>query len=89
MRIFRSPVLSTFHKVPLAQAAGLLTALRMGGVFGSGRLVARSAWLLAASIGQDLRASGKTAPALAWCLAHGTGAVVLAGAFVAWSHVVR
>ena len=42
--------------VPLAQAAGLLTALRVAGPLDATRLVLRSSWLLLASLGNKMRA---------------------------------
>eukprot|EP00565_Helicotheca_tamesis_P004048 CAMPEP_0185733370 /NCGR_PEP_ID=MMETSP1171-20130828/19297_1 /TAXON_ID=374046 /ORGANISM="Helicotheca tamensis, Strain CCMP826" /LENGTH=711 /DNA_ID=CAMNT_0028403089 /DNA_START=109 /DNA_END=2244 /DNA_ORIENTATION=- len=41
--------------VPLAQAAGLITAIRVAGPVGAARFVGRSLWLLLASLGEDKR----------------------------------
>jgi len=43
--------------VPLAQAAGLLTAMRIAGPLQSTRFVLRTIWLLAASLGEKARNS--------------------------------
>lgn len=41
--------------VPIAQAAGLITALRVAGPFGAAKFVARSVWLLLSTLGEDQR----------------------------------